>query len=386
MYDNAAKHRVLVVEDDVPSAVALGSFLTKVGCEVLTVHDGPDAVQVALERMPELVFTDVGLPTMDGYGVLDELRAKAPDIPVIVMTGMGDIASAVRAMRAGAENYLEKPLDFDAVTVAIDTALERRRLRAEKERAEAETQALVAQLRERGRQLEEANKELDAFSYSVSHDLRAPLRAIDGFARILLEDHALKLDKDGQRAARAICDDTQKMGQLIDDLLRLSRQGRQAVRSLSVNMTALAHEAADEACRSEAARTIYIRIGELPTAVGDPDLLRQVWLNLVGNAVKYTRPRATAVVEVTGTSNEAEVVYAVRDNGVGFDPRYAAKLFGVFQRLHPASEFEGTGVGLALVQRIVRRHGGCVNAWSVLGEGATFSFALPVASAGPATR
>jgi PAS domain S-box-containing protein len=245
----------------------------------------------------------------------------------------------------------------------------------ERRRVEEELRALVQRLGERTRELEYVNTELDGFSYSVSHDLRAPLRAIDGFARILLEDHAPRLDDEGKRVAEIICKNTQKMGQLIDDLLNFARFGRQPMRVAPLNMTALARKAGDEVLEPE--RSIDLRVADLPPVEGDVALIQQVWLNLLGNAVKYTRSRSPAIIEVTADVRGGEVVYSVRDNGVGFDQQYQNKLFGVFQRLHASSEFEGTGVGLALVQRIVRRHGGWVNAEGKLGEGATFWFALP---------
>jgi len=245
----------------------------------------------------------------------------------------------------------------------------------ERVKAESDLQATVARLEERTRQLEEANAELDGFTYSVSHDLRAPLRAIDGFARVLIEDHGPLLDDEGKRTVQVICRNTQKMGQLIDDLLNFARLGRQEMRVAPLDMVALVNGAVDEVL--DPARSIDVRVAKLPPAVGDAALIRQAWLNLLANAVKYTRPRSRAVIEVTGEAGPGEVVYAVQDNGVGFDPQYKNKLFGVFQRLHGASEFEGTGVGLALVQRIVRRHGGWVQAEGTPGEGAKFSFALP---------
>jgi signal transduction histidine kinase len=233
------------------------------------------------------------------------------------------------------------------------------------------------ELEERGRQLELANKELDGFSYSVSHDLRAPLRAIDGFTRILLEDYGEKLDAEGHRIAGIISNNTKKMGQLIDDLLAFSRMGRKSVDWVDVDMEKIVRTVFDDAIALEPERSIELSIGTMPPVVGDPALLRQVWQNLIANAVKYTRKQPKARIEVSGSASEREVAYSVKDNGVGFDSQYAGKLFGVFQRLHAANEFEGTGVGLALVSRIVQRHGGRVWAEGKLGEGATFSFALP---------
>ena len=245
----------------------------------------------------------------------------------------------------------------------------------ERRRAEVEQKALVSRLEERTRQLEEANTELDGFTYSVSHDLRAPLRAIDGFVRVLVEDHALEFDDEGKRVARIISKNTEKMGRLIDDLLNFARLGRTEMRTGPISMSAMAKKAAEEVLDPK--RTIDLHVAVLPPADGDPALIYQVWLNLLGNAVKYSRSRSRATIDVSGETRDGETVYSIKDNGVGFDPEYESKLFGVFQRLHAASEFEGTGVGLALVQRIVRRHGGWVKAEGKLGDGATFSFALP---------
>jgi PAS domain S-box-containing protein len=245
----------------------------------------------------------------------------------------------------------------------------------ERKRTESELEALVDRLEERGAQLEAANADLDGFTYSVSHDLRAPLRAIDGFARVLVEDHGPKLDDDGRRIVQVIEKNTRKMGQLIDDLLHFARLGRKELQAGPVDMEALVRSVAEDVL--EPRRSIDIRIAAIPGAVGDFSLLRQVWQNLLSNAVKYTRPMPHASIDVTGEVRKDETIYHVRDNGVGFDPRYADKLFGVFQRLHSAAEFEGTGVGLALVQRIVQRHGGRVTAESQPGLGALFSFTLP---------
>jgi signal transduction histidine kinase len=242
-------------------------------------------------------------------------------------------------------------------------------LRRRVERQRREISALARYQAE----IDRANKELEAFSYSVSHDLRAPLRAIDGYARILLEDYAPRLDDEGRRVCGVICASVSGMGQLIDDLLAFARLSRAAMTPSSVDMRALA----GAEFRGLAAPRVRFELGPLPSAVGDERLLRQVWINLLSNAVKFSARREQPAVWVTGEERDGECVYTVRDNGAGFDMRYAAKLFGVFQRLHGTQEFEGTGVGLAIVQRIVERHGGRVWAESVVDEGATFHFALP---------
>ncbi len=233
---------------------------------------------------------------------------------------------------------------------------------------------------ERTAQLEEANRELEAFSYSVSHDLRAPLRAIDGFSRMVAEDYAEKVDSEGRRLLGVVSASARRMSQLIDDLLRLSRLGRSEIRLTSVDMAALARTAFEEVVGDPRARErVDFRVGALPRVEGDPALLRQVWINLLSNAVKFSAVRERAVVEVEGRVEGDAAVFSVKDDGAGFNPAYSGKLFGVFQRLHGPSEFEGTGVGLALVKRIVVRHGGRVWAEGAVGQGATFSFSLPVA-------
>jgi signal transduction histidine kinase len=226
--------------------------------------------------------------------------------------------------------------------------------------------------------LESANRELESFSYSVSHDLRSPLRAIDGYAQMLDEDFGSRLDDTGRRYIQTVREGSQRMAALIDDLLTFSRLSRQSLRRQPVDMAGMARKVSAEILQAQADPQVQVSIAELPSALGDPALLRQVWINLIGNAVKYSSKCAEPKIRVSATREGEIVHYEVQDNGVGFDMKYAGKLFGVFQRLHAHDEYPGTGVGLAIVQRIVNRHDGSVSAQAERGKGATFRFSLPV--------
>jgi PAS domain S-box-containing protein len=250
----------------------------------------------------------------------------------------------------------------------------------DRKRAQAQILQLNADLEarvvRRTAELEAANKELEAFSYSVSHDLRAPLRAINGFAGIVLEEYGSQLPDEGRRYLERVRNGGQRMGELIDDLLAFARLSRQLLNRQPVNTGRLVQEVLEELNPPGNKRQVETRMGELPACQGDPALLKQVWTNLLSNAIKYTCGRTPAVVEIGCEQNNGQKIFFVRDNGVGFDMQYANKLFGVFQRLHRADQFEGTGVGLAIVQRIVHRHGGRVWATAEPERGATFFFTL----------
>lgn len=233
-------------------------------------------------------------------------------------------------------------------------------------------------LRDLNQRLEATNKELEAFSYSVSHDLRAPLRHIDGFTDLLLKKAATHLDEQAKQYIATIAHSAKHMGRLIDDLLMFSRMGRAELRASTIDMGMMVREVIQSLAHETKGRNIRWIIHPLPLATADPSMIRLVWQNLLGNAIKYTRPRQEAVIEVGGFEEGHVQTFFVHDNGVGFDMNYSHKLFGVFQRLHKAEEFEGTGIGLANVQRIVARHGGTTRAEGVMGKGATFYFSLPV--------
>ncbi len=278
------------------------------------------------------------------------------------------IASTAKTVRADSER---RPL----LIVGIHRDITQRKL-AERELAEYR-QHLEKLVEARTAELKTANKELEAFAYSVSHDLRAPLRAIEGFSRILLEDYVAQLDEEGQRLGTIIQENTGRMGQLIDDLLAFSRLGRTAMHPSEIDMKNMAIAIFHEAVTPEDLERVSFNVSDLPRSVGDTNLMRQVWMNLFSNALKFSKLREPALIWVTSEEREDEVIYSVRDNGTGFDPKYKEKVFGVFQRLHSQREFPGTGVGLALVQRIIHRHGGQVWADGEIDKGATLSFSLP---------
>ena len=252
----------------------------------------------------------------------------------------------------------------------------------ERKHAEENIRELNAELQQRAKALEDANKELESFSYSVSHDLRTPLRAIDGFSHILLEDYAGKLDAEGKRLLGVVRENTQRMGQLIDDILKFSRTGRLEMSLSEIDMEKMAREVVTELQPSVAGSPLQVEIEHLPPVAGDSAMLRQVFVNLLSNAIKFSRTREVPKIQVGATAEDGETIYFVKDNGAGFDMQYADKLFGVFRRLHSEKEFEGTGIGLAIVKRIITRHGGRVWAEGKVNEGATIYFALPITAAG----
>jgi light-regulated signal transduction histidine kinase (bacteriophytochrome) len=238
-------------------------------------------------------------------------------------------------------------------------------------------ESLERKVKERTAELENVNKELESFSYSISHDLRAPLRIINGFAKMLLKREAEKLDSDAKEYLDVIMDNAIHMGQLIDDLLNFSRMGNTPLNKTEVEMQSLVQGIADDMLASDPQTKAQIKIGKVRTAECDYNLMKQVWINLLSNAIKYSRKKEKPMIEIGSMRKDGHIVYYVKDNGAGFNMEHYDKLFSVFQRLHKVSEYEGTGVGLALSQRIITRHGGRIWAEATVDKGATFYFSLP---------
>ena len=369
-----AAARLLIVDDEAAQLRALCDTLELEGYSTRGFGSGPEALATLSPGEFDLLLTDLMMPGMDGITLIDAAKKIDPSIGALVMTGHGTIDTAVRAMQGGALDYILKPFRLNVILPVIARALDVQRLR--RENAE-----LHLREKQRSAELAAAYHDLESFSYSISHDLRAPLRSMDGFAAILESDFAPQLGDEGRRILNIIRAGSQKMDELIVSLLEFSRAGRSALQFDRVDMTLLADAAAREVQALYTGPEPQINIADLPPVQADPVVIRQVWCNLIGNALKYSAKRATPQISVSGRIDNGEAIYQVEDNGAGFDMRYADKLFGVFQRLHRSEDFAGTGVGLAIVHRIIARHGGRIWAKSSPDAGACFLFALPVRAA-----
>ena len=384
--------RILAVDDSPTYLHALSGMLRKEGFEPILARSGEEAMELLSVQRVDCILLDLVMPSLSGNETCRRIKSAPAwrEIPLMMLTAREERAAMIESIDAGADDYIPKSSEFDVLVARLRAQLRRKQfedegrrireqlLQKELEAAGARAARELAETRATLlAELEAKNRELEAFTYPVSHDLRAPLRAIGGFSKILIEDHSASLDVEAKRLLAVVAVNANRMGDLIDDLLRLSRLGRAALQSAEVDMAALARSVFEELRGAAAGRTIEFTVAELPPAHGDVSLLRQVMLNLVDNALKYTRGRPVARVSLSGRRDGASCEYALTDNGAGFDPAYATKLFGVFQRLHSSEQFEGTGVGLALVRRIVERHGG--RAWAIgrAGEGAEFRFTLP---------
>ncbi len=374
--NNHAPARLLIVDDEAAQRHALCETLQVHGFEAIGCSGAEPALAELRQRPVDLLLTDLMMPGTDGITLLRAAHQIDPMLVAIIMTGEGTIATAVEAMRSGAFDYILKPFKLSAILPVLSRALAVRRLRIQ-------NAALERQLREHAAELEAANRELDAFTRSASHDLRAPLNAVLGFSSLLVQDFSSRLAPQQRNWLVEIQRAARQMNQLIDDLMRLSRLGRQALSLQMVDVTALARGVADElSVQQQPVRPgLQLQIDALPPALADASLLRQVLVNLMSNAFKFTRLVEPARIHVGhGAQRSGPPAYFVRDNGEGFDMAQAGQLFQAFNRLHRSDAFDGTGVGLSIVQRIVQRHGGRVWAEAAPGQGATFFFTLDAAN------
>ena len=368
--------RLLIVDDEEAQLRALCDTLKLEGYALSGFASPGEALSKVQPDAFDLLLTDLMMPGMDGIELLQAAQRVDQDLAAIVMTGHGTIDTAVKAMQAGALDYILKPFRLNQMMPVIARALETRRLR----RANRELEQRVL---ERTRELEIANRDLEAFSFSVSHDLRAPLRIIQGFCEVFIEDFGSHVPEEGRALLKRIEEGAHRMSRLIEDLLNFSRAGRRALEPTRVAMSELVRAVIAELAEPCASRKVEVEIADLPDAWADPALIRQVLINLLSNALKFTSTRASARIEVRSSECEGQHVYRISDNGVGFDEAYAHKLFGVFQRLHSEEEFAGTGIGLSIVKRIIERHRGRIWAEGRPNEGATFSFTLPAVKPEP---
>jgi two-component system, sensor histidine kinase and response regulator len=388
-----AKANILLVDDRPENLLALEAVLADLGQNLVKADSGRQALRCVLEQDFAVILLDVQMPGMDGFetAAMIRERERSMQTPIVFLTATSNSdAHVFKGYAAGAVDYLSKPFVPEILRSKVMVFVELHRktmlLEAANQRlitAHEELGKVNHALKRRTLALEAANKELEAFSYSVSHDLRTPVRHIDGFAELLEKHGYERLDDEGRRYLKKISRSAKQMGMLIDDLLAFSRMGRAELHRTTVNLGRLVKDVVRDLQQDTDGRNIAWTIGSLPEIKGDPAMLRQVLINLIANAVKYTRPREQARIEIgcdTGAQNET--VIFVRDNGVGFDMQHAGKLFGVFQRLHSAKQFEGTGIGLANAYRIIARHGGHTWGEGKVNEGATFYFSLPKSEVG----
>lgn len=386
------KRILCAVDDSVTYLEVLASTLREEGYDVVLARSGEEALDLLAVQQVDCILLDLLMPGLSGQDTCRLIKA-APvvrDVPVIMLTAREDRAATIEGLGAGADDCVPKSSEFEVLKARIRAQMRRKQfenqnrrireeiLRKELEASEARAARELAETRAAlVEELERKNGELEAFSYSVSHDLRAPLRIIDGFSHALLEDESDKLGPKGRHDLQRIRNAAQRMGQLIDDLLQLSRVTRADLRRTPVDLSEVARTVAAELHLREPGRNVAVQIGPGLVVDADARLMRVLFDNLIGNAWKFTSKVSDARIEVDVLERDGGAVYYVRDNGAGFDMEYGERLFSPFQRLHSEVEFPGTGIGLATVRRIVDRHGGRVWAEGAVERGATFFFTLP---------
>ena len=363
--------RILIVDDEAAHMKALCETLMDYGYQTTGFASSSEALSALRESRFDLLMSDLIMPELDGIGLLSAALELDPNLVGIIMTGQGTVDSAVEAMKRGAFDYILKPFKLSVILPVLSRALDMRQLRLE-------NAALQQRVQERAKEIEAVNRELEAFATSVAHDLQAPVRHIGAYARLLDEQCDAAFNEVGRQYLAKIIGSSERLGGLISALLRFARLADAGLRRETVALSQIVAAVHRNLELDTRGRDVRWQIAELPQVKGDASLLEQVFCNLLSNAIKYTRPRDPAEIEVGCASDSAdEVVVFVRDNGVGFPMHYADRLFGVFQRLHSTDEFEGTGIGLANVRRIITRHGGRTWAEAKPGEGATFYIAFP---------
>lgn len=379
--DDGMVHVLLVEDDEIDAESVMRMLGRDVGFEVTHVDRLSTAMAQIAGASVDLVLLDLGLPDSTGLGGVARILTEGADVPIVVLTGADDSERGLMAVREGAQDYLVKgKINADALIRAVRYASERHRFGAERKEAQEAlaklNEELEMRVEARTEELAEVNKELEAFAYSVSHDLQAPLRSINGFSEILMEDYTDVLDDVGQDYLKRVQTGAVRMEQSINAMLNYSRQSRGDLQIQEVNLSAMASEIIKELCEADPDRAVVLEIAENVTAMGDRRMLHVVLGNLLGNAWKFTAKGNTTHIAFGRTCNGQGDGFFVRDNGAGFDMKYADRLFEPFRRLHSESEFLGSGIGLATVQRIVHRHGGNIWAEGAVGKGATFYFSV----------
>jgi light-regulated signal transduction histidine kinase (bacteriophytochrome) len=367
---NIRTGRLLIVDDEVAQMRALCETLGEAGHTTRGFHCPRSALATLREGEFDLLLTDLMMPEMDGIALVAAARNIDPDIGAIVMTGHGTIDTAVQAMQGGALDYILKPFRLQEVQAVLARALGVQALRRE-------NALLQERERRRSEELLAAYYEVESFSYSISHELRTPLLFVKGFAEMVLERFGDKLGEEGRSMLQVICDGSRNMDQMVNGLLAFSHASGHPLNLKAMDMTAVAQDAVRDAVATHTGPSPTIDVAPLPEGAADPVVIQHVWSNLVSNALKYSSGRAVPHIRISGWIAGSESVYQIEDNGSGFDMRHVDKLFGVFKRLHSAEQYPGAGVGLAIVHRIVNRHGGRIEAFGELDVGARFQFTLP---------